>query len=111
MINSSITGAGSLTKNGSNTLTLSGDNSGFTSVMRINAGTLRAGSAMALGPSGAIITNGAKLDIYGRTLGTAPITASGSGPSGEGAIVSTAGAQGAGVASVTLAGDTTFGGA
>ena len=108
-VSSVISGAGSLTKAGTNILTISGANT-LSSMIHIDAGTLRAGSATALGTGGATIASGAKLDLYGQNLGTTPITVSGSGPNGEGAIVSTAGAQGVGVANVVLAGGTTFGG-
>jgi autotransporter-associated beta strand protein len=105
-----LSGGGALIKGGTNTLTLANDNSALSAVVQINSGAVKAGVAGALGSVGAIVASGAKLDINGQNLGAIPITASGSGPNGEGAIVSTAGAQGAGLDTVTLAGHTAFGG-
>jgi len=105
-----LSGGGALIKGGTSTLTLANDNSALSAVVQINSGAIRAGAAGALGSVGATVASGAKLDIYGQNLGAVPITASGSGPNGEGAIISTAGAQGAGLDSVTLTGHTAFGG-
>lgn len=105
-----LSGGGALIKGGTNTLTLANDNSALSAVVQINSGAIRAGAAGALGSVGATVASGAKLDINGQNLGAIPITASGSGPNGEGAIISTAGAQGAGLDSITLAGHVTFGG-
>jgi autotransporter-associated beta strand protein len=116
VMDSAINGAGALTKAGAGALTLSGVNSGLSSVVQINTGTIKAGTTTALGSSGVIVTNSATLDLNGKSLSALPaVTVSGPGVGGKGAIVSTAGilitgSSGNGLASVTLAGDTTFGG-
>jgi len=109
-----VTGAGSLIKDGSGTLIISGNNAALGSVVQINGGTVKAASTTALGSSGVIVTNSATLDIAGRNLGAIPVTASGPGVGGSGAIVSTGaplltGPAGIGIGSLTLAGNTTVG--
>jgi len=114
LLSGDITGAGTLIKNGNGTLTISGNNSALSSVVQINSGTVKAASTTALGFTGVTVTNSATLDLVGRNLGTLPVTASGAGVAGNGAITSTgapllAGANGIGLGEITLAGNTTFG--
>jgi len=114
-IDGAIAGAGAFTKAGGGALTLSGVNSGLSSVVQINGGTIRAGTTTALGTGGVIITNSATLDLKGFNLGAIPVTVSGSGVGGNGAIVSTtailiSGVSGIGLNNVTMTGNTTFGG-
>jgi fibronectin-binding autotransporter adhesin len=109
-----ITGAGSLVKDGAAALIISGNNVALGSVVQINGGTVKAASTTALGSTGVVINNSATLDIAGRNLGSLPVTASGPGVGGNGAIVSTGaplltGASGTGIGSLTLAGNTTVG--
>ena len=109
-----ISGAGSLIKDGAGTLTVSGNNAALSSVVQINGGTIKAASVTALGAAGVTITNSATLDLAGRNLGSIPITVSGPGVGGNGAVVSTGaplltGPAGIGVGSVTLAGNATVG--
>jgi autotransporter-associated beta strand protein len=65
---------------------------------------------------GTVIADGATLDVNGYNLKSEPVTVSGAGVNGEGAIVENTGDPafhspgGANLAYVTLAGDTTFGG-
>ena len=69
-------GGGSLglTKSGGGTLMLSGNNT-FTGGLSIQAGTLRAGSATALGSTAnnVSVSNGATLDLAGQTIGANPL--------------------------------------
>ena len=118
-IDGAITGAGTLTKAGSGVLKLSGVNSGLSSVVQINAGTIQAGTTTALGSTGVVVTNSGTLDLNGISLGGLPLTVSGSGVGGNGALVSSAGVMPGGTLAspspkglnnVTMTGNTTFGG-
>ncbi len=84
------TGGGSLglTKSGSGTLTLSGNNT-FTGGLSILGGTLRAGSATALGSTAnnVSVSNGATLDLAGQTIGANPLAILGAGVGGNGALI------------------------
>ena len=114
-LDGAISGAGSLVKGGAGTLTINGVNSGLTTGVLINGGTVKVGSATALGGFGATVTNNATLDIVGINLTTLPVTVSGTGVGGNGAIVSTGpplltGVSGLGLTTITMTGDTTLGG-
>jgi autotransporter-associated beta strand protein len=108
-----ITGSTGIAKSGTNVLTISntGGND-FTGPVTVNAGTVKAGSATALGATnGATVISGTgALDIGGQNLGAEPVTVSGSGTSGVGAIQNSGAAALNALQYVTLAGDTTFGG-
>jgi autotransporter-associated beta strand protein len=110
-ITSFISSSGALTKTGPGTTVLSGANT-FSSLLTIAAGTLRAGNAAALGDTyfGTTINNGATMDIGGFNLGSEPVTVSGAGVGGAGAIINSGATQGNALNTVTLAGDTVFGG-
>lgn len=107
------TSASSLVKTGAGTLTLTGNNtySGSTS---IDAGTLVAGSANALGNtswSTTTVASGAALQLAnGITLSESALTFSGSGTDGSGALSSLSGANTVS-GQVNLNGATTFGAA
>ncbi len=112
----SISGSGTLNQDTNNTLTLSGASS-FTGNINVLAGTLRSPAASGLGSaaSGVItIANGATLDKGADQV--KPIVVSGVGVNGSGAIVNTSGnpiydgGNGGLTPSLTLTGDTTFGG-
>ncbi len=107
-----ISGSGALTQTGSGVLMLSGANT-FSGGVTINHGALQAGNATALGSTGGttVITNGGTLDVNGFNLTGETVTVSGSGAGGNGAISSSGGQQTLALRNVTLAGDTTFGGA
>ncbi|HSY19405.1 MAG TPA: autotransporter-associated beta strand repeat-containing protein [Candidatus Acidoferrales bacterium] len=111
--------AGSLTKSGPGKLTLSANNSSFTGPVLITGGTLVAGNTTsALGTGSSItITNTGALDVNGKNIGATPITVSGAGPTGAGALVNNGGPQNTTLTTtatalhnVTLTNDTTFGG-
>ena len=59
---------------------------------------------------GIVISDGATLDVNGQNLSLEPVTVSGSGASGNGAIISSGAQQLNALVTVNLAGDTTFGG-
>jgi len=107
----SISGAAGIVKTGSSTLTLNTAND-FTGPVTILAGTVKVGSPAALGDAGGetFITNNGTLDINGENLGSEPVTVSGSGVGGQGAVINSGPQQTSALRDVTLAGDTTFGG-
>ncbi|HEU5124748.1 MAG TPA: autotransporter-associated beta strand repeat-containing protein [Verrucomicrobiae bacterium] len=114
-----ITGGTDLVKRGAGTLNIASAND-FTGDVRVESGTLQIGNNAALGSdSGAtIISDGASLDVgdpaaaaNAVNLALEPITVSGSGYSGQGAIVNSSSVnQQNAVRRVTLAGNTTLGG-
>ena len=106
-----ISGSGTLTKTGPGVTVLSGANN-FTSPLTISNGTLRAGTAAALGDAtvATTITNTGTLDVAGFNFGDEPIIVSGAGVGGAGAIVNSGATQGNAFDNVALAGDTVFGG-
>lgn len=70
------TGAGSLTKNGTGTLILSGTND-YTGGTVVNAGTLRAGSASAFGTGTMTVNSGGTLDVNNQSLTIGSLAGSG----------------------------------
>lgn len=106
-----ISGSATLVKTGAGTLTINNAND-FAGIVIVSNGTLKAGNNAALGDGagGTLILPGATLDTNAKNLQTEPVTVSGAGVGGAGAIINTAGAQNNTLSLVTLAGDTTFGG-
>jgi autotransporter-associated beta strand protein len=106
-----ISGAGGIMKDGTSTLTVSNAND-FAGPVDIYGGKFLAGSTAALGTGAGITTiyPGATLDVNGLNLTTEPVTVSGDGVGGNGAIVNSGLQQISALRQVTLAGDTTFGG-
>ncbi|MCC6125744.1 MAG: autotransporter-associated beta strand repeat-containing protein [Pirellulales bacterium] len=110
-----LSGAGSLRQEGTNVLTLAGNNAAFTGTVTVAAGTLKVTNAAALGDTvaGTTVAAGATLDLYGLSVGAEPITVQGTGVGGLGAIINTETATSnvaAGAESIILAGDVAFGG-
>lgn len=106
-------GNGILSKLGTNIVTLGGNSANFNGQILVNAGTLKIGGTNALGnANGATwVAAGATLDINSANLGAEPITISGAGVGGLGALVNnSASDQQDAVQNVILAGDATFGG-
>jgi autotransporter-associated beta strand protein len=94
LLTGKITGAGSITKNGTATAFLEGSTSNFTGLTTINAGRIRLVSSAALGASGAgnetVVNDGAALEL--QDLATAEdLTLSGNGVGNQGALVGAAG--------------------
>jgi autotransporter-associated beta strand protein len=107
-----IGGAASILKSGSTALALNSTNS-FTGTTIIQNGIVKPGNTNALGATGAtiIITNTGTLDVNGLNLTIQPVTVSGAGMSGNGAVINSGASQISALRTVTLTGDTTFGGA
>jgi fibronectin-binding autotransporter adhesin len=116
-VTNAISGPGTLTQNGTNIVTLTGNNTTFTGTPIVAQGTLQIGSSNSIfvAASGITVSNGATLDTFGQALygGSSAITltASGAGVGGEGAIVNNGTSTPTQVFHiVNLTGDTTFGG-
>ena len=112
-VGSVVSGFGTLVKDGANLLVLSGANPAFEGPIQVNAGTLRAGNAAALGTTsgGTTIASGATLDVNALNLANELVTVSGAGVGGAGAVISNGGAdQQNALHNVLLTGHTTFGG-
>jgi fibronectin-binding autotransporter adhesin len=107
-VDNTISGTGSVMQMGASTLTLSGANTFTGNVVVTNGSTLMVGSSSALGGgSGSIIVaSGSALDINNNSP-SKTIIASGTGVDGNGAIYNSSGGYPS-LASVTLAGDTSF---
>jgi len=110
-VSSVISGTAGLTKAGLGNFTLSGPNN-YTGITNINAGTLIAGNATALGSNvdGTTVADNATLDLGGQNLGTEVVTISGSGPFGDGAIVNNGVQQINALGRIVMAGNATLGG-
>ncbi len=105
-----IIGSGSLLKEGSSLLTISSAGS-FTGAVNIDGGAIYAGNNSFDSVSAIAITNGATLDVAGGSIpNNTPVTVSGSGFNGEGAIFNSYSDYPSESLNVTLAGDTLFGG-
>ena len=109
-----ISGGGALVQAGGGTLQLNGGNSFTGPVTVTNGSTLKLGNLTAVGAGTNTLTiaSGSTLDANGYTE-TRPIIVSGTGVSGNGAIINSGGAiydnPGTGLATnIMLAGDTTF---
>jgi fibronectin-binding autotransporter adhesin len=107
----SLSGSMSLTKQGTNSLTIGTANT-FIGNVNISEGTVMLGSATALGSAvnSVYLTNNGTLDLGGNGIGLQPIIASGSGLNGSGVIVNSGAFQNDAFRNVTLVGDTTVGG-
>ncbi|HWY29128.1 MAG TPA: hypothetical protein VNX46_00150, partial [Candidatus Acidoferrum sp.] len=110
-----ISGFGSLIKQGSSILSLN-VSGGFTGSVVIGGGTVQTAAGGALGSVASItVTNGATLDFDGNAMVNKSINVAGAGVGGEGALFNSGGGiyDGSGdqVLNITMAGDTTFGGA
>jgi hypothetical protein len=106
-----ISGSGSLLKEGTSILTL-GVLGVLTGPVTISGGTVATASNTLTSVSSITITNGGTLDFEGTSLtGNKPITISGAGVNGEGALFNSGGVQYDQVLDITLVGNTTFGSA
>ncbi len=116
-IANTLSGSGALVKSGNGSLVLSGDGSAYTGPVTINGGTLTVLNSASLATAASTtIASGATLDIGNNNvaLGYEPISVSGTGVGGNGAIVNSSGYSGGALATsfqtVTLNGDTAIGG-
>jgi autotransporter-associated beta strand protein len=105
-------GQGTIEKQGTNTLTMAGNNAAFNGALRVSNGTLKLGNVNAVGTTvnGTTITSGGTLDLNGLNLGAEPITVSGAGVGALGAIVNSGANQNNAVINVTMTDHTTVGG-
>ena len=102
--------AGSFTKSGSSLLSLLVP-AAITGPVFISGGSVYAGNYAFVNASSITITNNATLDFAGGTMGNGtPITVSGTGVGGEGALYNSSYETYDNLLYVTLAGDATFGG-
>lgn len=112
-ISSIMAASAAITKNGGGTLTLSALNT-FSGALNVSAGTLKAGRASAFGTStaGTVVAPGATLDLNGYSPGAEPVTISGSGAGGAGALVNTGAPvpQAIAIRNLTLSGPASVGG-
>lgn len=106
-----ISGLTGISKQGTGALTISTSNDFYGGVI-VSAGTLKAGNASAFGAAagGVIVSNGATLDVNAQILTSDSFSVSGAGVGGNGAIINSGGPQNYALRTVTLQGDTTFGG-
>jgi|GEM_PF-2703475 len=105
-------GAGTLIQSNGSTLTVSGNNLGFTGAVVVAQGTLKIGAGNALGSRTNVlvtIKTGATLD-FGGIAGSNSVTVSGLGVGGNGALVNSGALQISALQFISLAGDTVFGG-
>jgi fibronectin-binding autotransporter adhesin len=109
-----LAGNGSLVKLNTNGLVLPLNNSNYSGTITVTGGVVRASITNGFGndTGGTAIGAGATLEVNGQSLGAEPVTVSGTGFGGTGAIVNTVSATLANNALrfLTLAGDTTVGG-
>ncbi len=67
-VSAALGGSGALTKSGSGTVTLAGNNSGYTGAVNVQQGTIVTANNNALGANAVTLTNGAILADNGRTI-------------------------------------------
>ncbi len=107
-----LTGATGIAKSGAAALRINTAND-FTGPVTVSAGVLVAGSATAFGATNGTVTiaSGATLDVNDEDLGLKPFVVSGAGTNGAGAVMNSSPTrQLDALNTLTLAGDTVFGG-
>jgi hypothetical protein len=105
-----MSGYGSIIKNGPSTLSIFTP-SGFSGTVAINGGLVYAGNNCFRSVSSISVTNGATLDFGGGTFNNlTPITVSGSGVSGQGALINSYNDYPGEFVNLTMTGDTLLGG-
>jgi fibronectin-binding autotransporter adhesin len=109
LCDAAISGSGQVIQNGPGLVSLSGANSGLGGVTLINGGTLQIQQATSAGNTGVQVASGGTLDLFGNNLSSVPVTASGFGVGGQGAVVSSGG-TGGGLQNLTLLANTSIGG-
>ncbi|MDB5352689.1 MAG: hypothetical protein JWN86_3936 [Planctomycetota bacterium] len=88
VVDANLSGSGSLVKTGDGTLFLDGNNGSYSGAIESAQGILQAGSFNALGDAGAgtTVDLGATLQLYGGASFAEPLTLSGNGVNGMGAL-------------------------
>ncbi len=105
-----ISGSGSLTKSGSSLLTIT-SGGGFNGTATINGGAVYAGNNSFSSVASISIANNATLDLAGGTIGgNRPVTVSGTGLNGEGAIINSFSDFPQEQLNISLTGDSKFAG-
>lgn len=115
VLGNAISGTGTVQQIGTNTVTLSGGNTGLTGRIVITNGILNATTTAALGAQSAtlIVTNTGSLDDNGisyNNVATPAIIVSGAGYAGAGAIINSGAQQTGAFSNITVAANVTFGG-
>src|SRR6185369_15149058 len=116
-IANTISGGGTLSKIGGSTVTLSGNNSAFAGTVSVAGGTLKVLGNSALGSTnvGTTVSSGGTLDLGLNSVNVdqEPLTISGSGVGGNGALINSSGNAGfllSNFKNLILAADATIGG-
>ena len=105
-----ISGSGGLVKEGSSTLTITAPGN-FTGPVAIEGGLIYAGNNCFRSVASITITNNSTVDLGGGTFSTlTPVTVSGTGVNGEGAIFNSYNDYPTEAFNISLGGDTKFGG-
>lgn len=105
-----IVGSGNLVKSGSSRLSIL-DSGSLSGSAVINGGSVYAGNGSFSSLAAITVTNNATLDVAGGNYNTGqPLTISGAGFKGQGAIVNSSNNYPVEVYNITMAGDSTFGG-
>src|SRR5262249_48006206 len=110
-----ISGAGAISQIGTGGVILSGNNSAFSGNVSITQGTLQVGNTNGIRNSASgTVTNGTYdvggFAVFNNGNGSLVVTAAGSGVGGNGAIINSGTSQTRVLHTVTMTGDTTFGG-
>lgn len=108
-----ISGTTGLLKDGTGTLTMGGTANDYSGEVIITNGTLKAGTASALGATSGVtkVYGNGTLDVNGQNLGQEVVQIEGTGFGGNGTIVNSGAAQTLALQYVKLMGDATVGGA
>ncbi|MBI3880709.1 MAG: autotransporter-associated beta strand repeat-containing protein, partial [Verrucomicrobia bacterium] len=107
-----VSTVGNLTKIGAGTLTIGGATNTYTGTLSVQAGTLAAGSASALGATagGTTIGNGASFNVNGQAVtGGEALSVTGLGLNGAGAVQNTSATAASLDAAITQGGNTAYG--
>jgi autotransporter-associated beta strand protein len=110
-----ISGAGTISQIGTGGTILSGNNSTFSGSVSITQGTLQVGNTNGIGSSPSVTITSGTFDVGGFALfgngnSALVVTVAGSGVGGNGAIINSGTSQTKVLHTVTMTGDTTFGG-
>ena len=101
-----------ITKTGAATLTISSSSANHSGAIAVNEGTLKLGSAVALGSTsaGTTVASGAVLDLNGQTIGGEALVLNGTGISSGGAFINSSGTAASLSGGITLGSESSVGG-